>query len=397
MRIALFTETFLPKVDGVVNTLCHLLDHLSLREHESLLFAPEGGPARYADTRVLGLAAYGLPGYRELKLAPPWVNATPMLEQFKPDLIHLVNPFTFGRSGLQAAQKLAVPTVASYHTDLPGFLRRWHLGALSSPVNAYVRMLHNRADLNLCPSRTTKQMLEGAGFKRVKVWKRGVDTVRFNPGKRSMDWRKRLSGGEVDKTLLLYVGRLSFEKRVDWLRPVLDAVDNAHLAIVGDGPARGKLQKLFSSTPTTFTGYLHGEDLSHAYASADIFAFASQYETVGNVILEAMASGLAVIAPRSGGLLDHVTHGKTGLLFDKDDQNELVDVARHLCTHRVRAQAMGREGRTYTESLDWTSTLDEVLDEYRNTIEGRFSPLKQAKGFLQLFGKAWTTGSRETG
>jgi glycosyltransferase involved in cell wall biosynthesis len=388
MRIALFTETFLPKVDGVVNTLCHLLDHLLLRGHTSLLFAPGGGPSHYGETDIVGFQRFSLPGYPELKLVPPWVNVKPLLQSFNPDLVHLLNPFALGRNGLHAARKLGIPTVASYHTDLPGFLRRWHLGMLSSVINAYVRTLHNRADLNLSPSHATKAMLEDNGFKRVRVWRRGVNTVQYNPNWRNHEMRRRLSGDEPEKILLLYVGRLSYEKRVDWLYPVIDALPQARLAVVGDGPARAKLQQLFHNTPTTFTGYLHGEELSQAYASADMFVFASQYETVGNVILEAMASGLPVIAPRSGGLLDHVVHGRTGLLFDPDDRDELVVAARHLTTYRKIRESMGREGRKHAETLDWSSTLDSVLDEYMHTVEGHYRSSASAGGFFQRFRRA---------
>jgi phosphatidylinositol alpha 1,6-mannosyltransferase len=370
MRIALFTETFLPKVDGVVNTLCHLLDHLAQRGHRSLLFAPRGGPSYYAETKVIGLPRISMPGYPELRLVPPWVRVLPELRDFTPHIVRLVNPFTLGLTGQLAARRLGVPTVASYHTDIPGCLQRWHLGMFSPAVNAYLRMLHNRADLNLSPSRATMRMLEEKGFKDVRVWRRGVDTARFHPDKKTDAWRLRLSHGEPQKTLLLYVGRVSFEKRIDWLRPVLAALPGTRLAVVGDGPARKNLERRFSGTPTIFTGYLHGEELSRAYAAADIFVFASQYETVGNVILEAMASGLPVVAPRSGGLLDHVTHGENGLLFDPNDREDLVEAVRHLVSHPSRMRAMGSEGRKYVELHDWSSTLDALLEDYLLTLKG---------------------------
>ena len=364
MRIALFTETFLPKVDGVVNTLCHLLDHLALRGHQSMLFAPAGGPSRYADTEVVGLPRVRMPGYPELRLALPLLSIDHHLSDFRPDLIHLVNPFSLGPAGLRFARRTGTPTIASYHTDIPGFLRRWHLGVFSPAVNAYLRALHNRADLNLTPSRETLNMLEGMGFRRLQVWERGVDTVLFRPENRSPVWRRRLCGGEPERPLLLYVGRLSYEKRVDWLRPVLEVLPRVRLAVVGDGPARASLERVFEGTPTVFTGYLQGEELAGVYASADIFTFASQYETVGNVILEAMASGLPVAAPRSGGLLDHVVHEKNGLLFDPDDPRGLSSPVRRLVENPAYGSLLGAAGRRYVEGRDWKSTLDGLLRAY---------------------------------
>ena len=207
MRVALFTETFLPKVDGIVNTLCHLLDHLALRGHQSLLFAPQGAPRRYAGTAVVTLPAITAPIYTELKIVPPTVKVYERLRAFGPDVVHLVNPFFLGLAGLRSSRRLEVPIVASYQTDLPGFMRRWYLGAFTGIVDGYTRWLHNQADLNVTPSHTTREMLEARGFQRVKVWERGVDTLRFHPNRRSDVWRWRLSDGEPDKPVLLFAGQ----------------------------------------------------------------------------------------------------------------------------------------------------------------------------------------------
>jgi glycosyltransferase involved in cell wall biosynthesis len=376
MRIALFTETFLPKVDGIVNTLCHLLDHLALRGHTSLLFAPGGGPERYARTSVVGLPTVPSLFYPDLRLIRPFVNVQPHLAEFKPDLIHLVNPVFQGPAALRAARRVGVPVVASYHTDIPGFLRCWRLGAISGVVRAWLRWLHNQADLNLTPSRVTRDELVANGFTHVKVWERGVDTTHFHPSRRTEAWRRRLSGGDVDAPLLLYVGRLSFEKRIDWLRPALTALPQVRLAVVGDGPARSSLERTFAGTPTIFTGYLRGEDLYNAYAAADVFAFPGANETVGNVILEAMASGLPVVAPRSGGLLDHVAHGENGLLFEPESRGDLVTVLSCLVDDPALARQLGEAGRRHAEARSWASTLDAVLEDYERVA---FPALKRTR------------------
>src|SRR5262249_28359770 len=149
----------------------------------------------------------------------------------------------------------------SYHTDIPGFAQRWGLDFFVEPIWTYLRWIHDQADLNLCPSETTRVQLAERGFDRLQVWTRGVDSHRFNPHRRSEAWRSRLTDGHPDSPLLLYVGRVTAEKRIDWLRAVLDAVPGTRLAIVGDGPQREELEtEVFAGTPTVFTGFLSGDD-----------------------------------------------------------------------------------------------------------------------------------------
>ncbi len=369
IRIALFTETFLPKVDGIVNTLCHLLDYFAERGYESLLFAPAGAPARYAKTNIVTWKGIPFPPYPEMQIIPPIVDPRPWLDKFQPDLVHLVNPVSLGLVGLYAARAMRLPVVASYQTDIPGFARRWGLGFLAGVLLRYLRWLHNQCDLNLSPSRFTQSELIATGYQRVEVWKRGVDTVQYRPDRRTREWRQRLSGGQPDAPLLLYVGRLAPEKRVEWLRSILDALPQVRLAIVGDGPSRPSLERLFAGTATTFTGYLRGDALATAYASADVFVFPSANETLGNVVLEAMASGLPVIAPRSGGLLDHVTDGKTGLLFEPEQESSMVDTVKSLLDQPAYARQLGEAGRRYTETITWAKTLDGLALSYTRVLK----------------------------
>jgi glycosyltransferase involved in cell wall biosynthesis len=149
--------------------------------------------------------------------------------------------------------------VASYHTDLPGFFEKWGYRFMSGPTWAYLRWMHNQAALNLCPSRTTKQELLSHRFRNVEVWSRGVDTALYHPKKRMPSWRYRLTGGQPDRLLLITVARLAPEKRVDWIRPILDAYPGVCLAVIGDGPAGPGLEKVFAGTQAVFTGFLKGE------------------------------------------------------------------------------------------------------------------------------------------
>lgn len=374
MRIALFTETFLPKIDGIVNTLCHLLEHLARRGHESILFAPAGGPARFGRTRIVGLAGVPFPLYPELRLVPPFVNVLNELRTFRADLVHVVNPVSLGYVGVRHARHLKLPLVASYHTDVPGFAIRWGVRFLYRPLVRFFRWIHNAADLNLCPSTVTQRELVAQGYQRVQVWSRGVDSERFHPGHRSQAWRMRLTEGEIDRPLLLYVGRLSPEKRVDWLLPVLDALPHVRLAIVGDGPARPQLERLFTHHRVHFTGYLSGLDLAAAYASSDIFVFPGANETLGNVVLEAMASGLPVIAPRSGGLFDYVVDGETGLLFEPESPGSLVAMTRTLVRAPEVARRLGERGRARVLHQSWERVLDGLLEHYHALADRKNDP-----------------------
>ncbi|GIV85755.1 MAG: glycosyl transferase family 1 [Candidatus Roseilinea sp.] len=375
MRIALFTETFLPRVDGVTNTLCRLLDHLAARGHESILFAPEGSPARYAHTPVIGLPGRRLPMYPDFQLISPLAPIAGPLRDFAPDLVHTLNPITLGLAAMRRAREMRVPVVASYHTDVPGFMMRWGYAWPARWVARYMRWVHNQADLNLCPSSVTLEALARQGYRRLKVWGRGVDTALFNPDKRSAAWRIRLTCGQPERPLLLFVGRLSHEKRVHWIHRALQALPDVRLAIVGDGPARAALQRLFFDAPVVFTGVLRGEDLAAAYASADLFVFPAANETLGNVVLEAMASGLPVVAPRSGGLLDCAVHGETALLFEPEDCQALVAAVRALVQDPTRAKQMGQAGRARVEPRTWASVLDGLLDDYRALLAPQPAPV----------------------
>jgi glycosyltransferase involved in cell wall biosynthesis len=305
-----------------------------------------------------------MPLYPELKLASPWTNVGADLDEFHPDLVHIVNPVSIGLAGLRYARSRGLPLVASYHTDLPGFATRWGLGAFSGGLYTYLRWIHNQADLNLCPSRATQDELARNGFERLCVWTRGVDTERFTPRRASVEMRSRLSGGNPDAPLFIYVGRLSSEKRVDWLKAVLESLPGTRLAIVGDGPQREELQNIFSGMPVTFTGYLRGAELAEAYASGDIFAFPAANETFGNVALEAMASGLPVIAPAAGGVLDFIETEQNGLLFDPESIDSLIAQAARLVNQPAWSAELGVSARKAAEQRGWAQVLDGLLAQY---------------------------------
>ncbi len=374
MRIALLTETFLPKIDGVVKSLCHLLEHLEAKGHQSLLLAPSGSPESYAGAPVRQMKALRLFFYPEFRLVSPFQDISQHLDPFKPDLIHVINPFSLGYLGVKYATRRHIPLVASYQTDLPGHANLWGFGLLSKPVEKYLFWLHQQAQLNLAPSKATLQSLKNSGYPNVKMWTRGIDGDRFNPSHYNPAMREHLSNGNTHAPLLLYVGRLSREKRVETLRPILDAIPSASLAIVGDGPQRPELEAQFAGTRTKFTGYLYNQELAQAYASSDIFVFPGANETFGNVVLEAMASGLPVVAPRAGGILDTVQDRETGFLYEPEDSAAMIYAVRRLVDSYCLSRKMGSAARQRAVTFSWEKILDDLVEDYRQIIQKH--PLK---------------------
>ncbi len=367
MRIALITESFLPNVNGVTTTMCRLLDYLHMQGHQALVFAPAGAPTHYAECPVISLGGFPLPFYPEINVTPPQFGITNHLRRFKPDLIHMAAPTIFGAIVPEIARTLRVPLIASYHTDLIAYSDHYGLGFLKAPFKAYIRWIHNRARMTLCPSSATLNQLRAHGLRRLKVWGRGVDTVRFHPRYRSVAWRESI-GTQEGETVLLYVGRISKEKRIDLLEEALREQERVRLVLVGDGPARADMQQRMQHLPVHFTGYLKGDALATAYASADMFVFPSDTDTFGQVMQEAMASGLPVVAARSGGAPDLIREGLNGYMFTPGSSSELrghIQMLRHDPAERIR---MGQAGRMAAERRSWHSVMDELMGHYQHLL-----------------------------
>ena len=375
MRIAFFTETFLPKVDGIVTRLTRTVEHLVAGSDEVLVFCPEGAPAEFAGARVIGVPAMPLPLYPELKLALPRPAVSDALDSFRPDLVHVVNPAVLGLGGIWLARSRELPLVASYHTHLPKYLEHYGMGMLEPLLWELLKAAHNQAQLNLCTSTAMVEELSERGIQHTALWQRGVDTDLFHPGQASPDLRRRLLGDHSDSdNLLLYVGRLSAEKQIERLRPLLDQLPGARLALVGDGPHRQQLERAFAGTATTFVGYLGGADLAGAYASADAFLFPSSTETLGLVLLEAMAAGCPVVAARSGGIPDIVTDGLNGCLFDPGDPQGLLDASQRLLADRDGRDQLRRNARSEAGRWGWAGATQQLRGYYGDVLAGVRSP-----------------------
>ena len=366
MRIAVVTEVFMPAVDGVVTRLRRTLEELQRAGDEVLVVAPEGGPAAYAGARVTGVRTFSVPlypdgdGYPPKRVSLPGPVLAGALGLFGPDVIHAVNPVLLAGGAVMVARARRVPLVASYHAHLPMYTHCYRVGMLEPVGWRYLRALHNRAHVNLATSHATVEMLQQRGVQRLAYWPYGIDTERFHPRWRQASWRARLSGGRPDRFVLLYVGRLAKEKSVESLLEAVRGRDDVTLAVVGDGPLRDRLTRVFRGTPTTFLGFLHGEELAGAYASADALVQPSQTETLGLVTLEARASGLPVIAAESPTASELIDFGRDGLRFDPTRRGSLAGCVDRLVADDALVQAMGARARQAVAQATWaqaTATL----------------------------------------
>lgn len=376
MRVAIITENFLPKLDGVTRTIAMLLEHLQRQGHAAMVIGPEGSPRHYAGARVIAVPGVPLPFYPELRVLFPTRIVGRRLARFQPDIIHLADPMMLGMAGLYWAKRIAVPVVAAYHTNIADYMTHFRMGALEQPIWAYRRFLHNQCAATLCPSPSTAAILQRQGFERVHLWPRGVDSELFSPAKRDPARRAEL-GADDATTVLLYVGRLSYEKNIHILASAYRqlARPDLRLVIVGDGPARPELAASLRGLPVTFTGYLAGEALAATYAAADLFAFPSTTETFGQVVQEAMASGLPVVGCDAEGVRDLVQDGVTGLLARPDDVATFTAAMRALVDDPTRRTMMGLAAREISATRTWTSVMDNLLGLYADILRTPTVPL----------------------
>jgi glycosyltransferase involved in cell wall biosynthesis len=378
MRVAIITENFLPKLDGVTRTLAKLLEHLQLTGHEAMLLGPDSGMEEYAGAEIVGTAGLPFPFYPELKFnffRPLFMRR---LGDFRPDIIHLVDPVILGATGLAAARFFNVPLVSSYHTNLAAYCEHFGFSLLTRPMWSYNRFVHSQCSLTFCPSPSTAAMLRLEGFEHLRIWPRGVDTTIFKPERRSSALRASWLGEEnSEKTVLLYVGRVSWEKNLRLLVQAYRGMNhsNCHLVIVGEGPASLEMQQELAGLPVTFTGYLAGEALASAYASSDVFAFPSRTETFGQVVLEAMASGLPVVGLIAEGVCDLVENEKTGLLvpdahIQEDEQIVLYRTQlENLIQDSQKRQKMSAAALIEAQRRSWYEAMECLVRGYQEVVE----------------------------
>jgi phosphatidylinositol alpha 1,6-mannosyltransferase len=371
MRIAIITESFPPDVNGVAHCAVRVAENLVRKGHHPLVIAPESGRtgAAEADRRltypVERVPSVPLPGYPSFRLGLPSPATRKAIVRHRTEVVHLASPVALGAWGTRVARAEHLPTIAVYQTDLPSYARAYHLGrATEAFAWHWLRDVHNTAGRTLAPSSMTAAELDSRGLERVWLWGRGVDTERFHPSLR--DDRLRAEIAPKGEVIVGYVGRLAIEKRVDLLAAVA-ALPGVKLAVTGGGPMEEELRAALPSA--AFLGMRYGEDLARIYASLDLFVHTGPFETFGQTIQEASASGLPVIAPASGGPVDLVEDGETGYLVAPGDPDALSAAVRRLAADLALRARLGSAARRRVLGRTWSALTDELLGHYAAVID----------------------------
>lgn len=371
VRILVVTESFLPHMNGVTNSVLRITDHFAEAGDDVEIIAPQFPRADRSLRTSCGrrvavrrIASMPLAGYPDVRIATTSAAALRRrILAVEPDVIHLASPTVLGGRAVVAAQRLGVPTVAVYQTDIPGYTARYGMPFLESAGWQLLREVHNRATLTLAPSTATRDQLIDHGVDRVHLWRRGVDTSLFSPSLRSERLRARLA--RPGERIVMYVGRLAPEKQVEDLKVIHD-MPGVRLVIVGEGPERDALRRHLPRA--RFTGFRAGTDLATHLASADLFIHPGELETFGQTIQEAMASGLPVIAPRSGGPVDLVTPSRTGWLYTPGMLDELREHATDLLFDDAKRAAFGAAALESVRKRTWPVLAEQLRGFYHQAI-----------------------------
>ncbi|MFJ9021127.1 glycosyltransferase family 4 protein [Streptomyces sp. NPDC102259] len=369
MRVVIVTESFPPDVNGVAHCAFQTARHLVDRGHTPVVVAPATaagtGPDAEAPCPVVRVPSLPLPGYPQVRVALPSRRVAAAIAEHRADLVHLASPFILGVRGMAAAARLGIPAVAVYQTDLGGYARTY-MGAGEAAAWRRIRSVHAAADLTLAPSSAALHDLDTHGVPRVKLWPRGVDTLRFRPDRRDETLRRALApNGEL---IVGYVGRLAPEKHVELLSGVC-GLPGVRVVVVGDGPSRPGLEE--SLPGAVFLGNRTGDELARIFASLDVFAHTGPFETFCQTVQEAMASGVPVVAPAAGGPLDLVAHGRTGLLVPPRDATVVRDAVAELVADPARRAVYGAAGRATVEGRTWAAVGDRLIGHYEDVLAAR--------------------------
>lgn len=393
LRVAVVTETYPPEINGVALTIQHMVEGLRRRNQQIQLIRPRQGkgdrPALTANLQQVLLPGFAIPRYPNLQLGLPAGSALRRLwREKRPDVVHIVTEGPLGWSALNEARKLDIPVTSDFHTNFHSYTRHYGIGWMRRPISAYLRHLHNRALLTMVPDRGLRHELEAQGYRNLAIVGRGVDTDLFNPARRSMELRRNW-GVSQNGLVAVYVGRLAAEKNLEAVVDAFDAMRARHsrakLVWVGDGPQRSLLQA--RNPGHIFAGMRTGTDLAEHYASADVFLFPSLTETFGNVTLEAMASGLAVVAYNYAAAAEHIHHGENGLVAEFDNLSLFCDQAAILAGRPEMVARLGANARQSAGGLAWNlicerfeQLLLDVVDEGgRHGKQDRFIPGPDSK------------------
>ncbi len=366
LHITVVTETYPPEINGVANTMRQLVAGLGRRGHRVHVVRPrQETDARSAnephcdETLVPGLP---IPGYRGLRFGLPVFSRLRRRWQVeRPDLIYIATEGPLGHAALKAAEVLSIPTATGFHTLFQQYSRHYGLGLLAQPIARSLRTFHNRSDTTLVPTTELRDRLRSQGYTKVQVFGRGVDTQLFSPTRRRAQLRAQWGSGPDDPTLL-YVGRLAAEKNIalvlDSFTATQVTLPKARCLLVGDGPEWLRLSRAFPQFH--FVGAKVGIELAEHYASADLFVFPSLTETFGNVVPEAMASGLTVVAFDEAAAHNYIRTGDNGITVNPGDDHAFVNAVVTAAQDMKHLLQYGSKARTTAETLGWDRVIDTV-------------------------------------
>ncbi len=384
LKFALVTETFKPEINGVAMTLGKITECLSNNQHQVQVIRPkqnnQDAPADTQNFKEVLVTGMPIPFYKHLKFGFPAKNRLIKLwSGNKPDVVHIATEGPLGWSALQAAKKLNIPVISSYHTNFHQYSKHYGASFLMRPIESYLRYFHNQTLATLAPTQKVVKELEASGYKNVSIMARGVDTSQFSPANRSADLRKKW-GVDEDDLVVIHVGRLAKEKNIFLILDAFHAIQqtnpNAKLLFVGDGPMRDELAK--ACPQAIFCGSQHGKSLAEHYASADLFIFPSVTETFGNVVPEALASGLCVVAYDYAAAGDIINHGKSGLLACFNQSQDLINAALDAAKNKDLLNQCKKQSITSIANIRWESVIEELETLLYATANG-FKPTKPAK------------------
>ena len=383
MKVALFTDTFTPQINGVTKTLDRLIEYFDQEGIDYLVFAPDASleNANTFEENIQRMISFSFFLYPECRLSVPnYFKISQRLAEYKPDLIHIVTPFNLGLCGLKYAQDNNIPLVSSYHTNFTHYLDYYNLKFLEKAIWKFFKWFHSYSERNFCPSEDTLDTLKEQGIKNLEVWGRGINIDLYSPIYREQKWVRKYNLEE--KIKLLYVGRLAPEKNIKLLMVSLDKLnqkyyDQIELLITGDGPLLKELKKEAPQN-VTFTGYLTGKELASLYATADVFTFPSVTETYGNVVLEAMASGLPVVGVLAGGVKENLIDGYNGLATTEDDVEKFSTNLEEIITNQQLRKRLALNARKYAINHSWDQIFNKLVNSYREVIASQY----QNKNFI---------------
>jgi glycosyltransferase involved in cell wall biosynthesis len=387
MRVAYCTDTYPPQVNGVSVVTAISVEGLRARGWDVHVIAPKypGGGAGAPDPDMTAIPSVSLPLYPDVRLvAPDYFAVRRAIDRFRPDLVHCATEFLVGRLGQMAATRAKLPVATSYHTDFSRYMTSYGVPWLAKPVSRYLARFHKRALRTFTPSHASRDDLKLLGVSDVVTWGCGVDAERFHPSRRSQELRMKL--GIDGAFTFLYVGRLAAEKGVDI---VIEAYRRAEarlprgstrLVIAGAGPEERRVRAA-APPGTVFLGFLdRATALPALYASADAFAFASTTETLGLVVLEAMASGLSVIAAPAGGVAEHLRDGENGLEYPANDIDTCANAMVRIASDGALSARLRAGARRTAEALSWQSELDRLDESYRSLCADACAPANGRQG-----------------